>query len=138
MQCQTADQLVWVAGNSALSKHMADAMADTSNRPHNKSNSIWLVALYDPVAGVKANSSCICTANITGDGDHRLLIADASKKLKIYKVCAPSRRAPSSCPCSTSTRTQAYRCQREKPPAQGLRCAAWPMLSCVSGNNSGI
>lgn len=44
---------------------------------------VWLDAWADPVAGVKAFSSCITTCNLCGDGYWRLVIADADKKLKV-------------------------------------------------------
>ena len=42
-------------------------------------------AWYDPVAGISAYSSCIRLADLNGDGDYKLLIADHQRKLKIYK-----------------------------------------------------
>lgn len=44
---------------------------------------VWLDAWTDPVAGVKAFGSCITTCNLCGDGDWRLVVADADKKLKV-------------------------------------------------------
>lgn len=44
---------------------------------------LWLDAWVDPVAGVKAFSTCIHTCNLYGDGDWRLVVADSDKKIKV-------------------------------------------------------
>lgn len=67
---------------------------EAPNRPRTLRNSqsshvrepakqLWLDAWADPVAGVKAFSGCITTCNLCGDGDWRLIVADADKKLKV-------------------------------------------------------
>lgn len=61
---------------------------------------LWLDAWADPVAGVNAFSSCITTCNLCGDGDWRLVIADAAdKKLKVggfeYNCSCETWKAPS-------------------------------------------
>lgn len=57
----------------------------TSPSSPNKSPT-WLHAWYDPVAGLKATShSCVTTADLNGDGEYKLLVADNDNKLKIYK-----------------------------------------------------
>ncbi len=45
----------------------------------------WLNAFHDPVASVKAYSACIGLADLNTDGDHKLLIADQDRKLKVYR-----------------------------------------------------
>ena len=45
---------------------------------------LWLDAWLNPLAGVRCFSSCIELADINGDGDHKLLIADYQKKLKVF------------------------------------------------------
>ncbi len=45
----------------------------------------WLHAWHDPVANTKALSNCVRLADLSGDGDYKLLIADADKKLKIFR-----------------------------------------------------
>eukprot|EP00357_Protocruzia_adherens_P031936 CAMPEP_0114996454 /NCGR_PEP_ID=MMETSP0216-20121206/14318_1 /TAXON_ID=223996 /ORGANISM="Protocruzia adherens, Strain Boccale" /LENGTH=587 /DNA_ID=CAMNT_0002360657 /DNA_START=155 /DNA_END=1918 /DNA_ORIENTATION=+ len=45
----------------------------------------WLSAWNDPVAGLRSFSSCIRLADIKGDGDNYLIMADVSKKLRVYK-----------------------------------------------------
>jgi Bardet-Biedl syndrome 1 protein len=46
----------------------------------------WLDAWADPVAGLKAFSYCIHTCNLYGDGDWRLIVADADRKIKV-EIC---------------------------------------------------
>eukprot|EP00743_Colponemidia_sp_Colp-15_P001285 GILK01001408.1.p1 GENE.GILK01001408.1~~GILK01001408.1.p1 ORF type:complete len:595 (-),score=104.03 GILK01001408.1:1181-2929(-) len=45
----------------------------------------WLPAWYDPLAGLKCFSSCIRLTDLYGDGDHKLIIADLERKMRIYK-----------------------------------------------------
>ena len=45
----------------------------------------WLNAWTDPVSSLHAFSPCVRLADISADGDYRLLVADADKKLKVYK-----------------------------------------------------
>jgi hypothetical protein len=45
----------------------------------------WLNAWHDPIASVKAFTNCVRLADLNADGDYKLLIADADKKLKVYK-----------------------------------------------------
>jgi len=56
-------------------------------------NNNWLNAYFDPVAGLYTFSSCIALADLNGDGDHKLVIADLgtgqySMKLKVLKGTA--------------------------------------------------
>jgi hypothetical protein len=44
---------------------------------------LWLDAWADPVAGLNAFTNCIHTCNLYGDGDWRLVVADADKKIKV-------------------------------------------------------
>lgn len=44
---------------------------------------LWLEAWSDPVAGIQAYTPCIHTCNLFGDGDWRLVAADADRKLKV-------------------------------------------------------
>ena len=48
----------------------------------------WLNAWFDPVAGIKSYSSCVRLADVSGDGEYKLLVADADRKLKVYKGTA--------------------------------------------------
>jgi len=45
----------------------------------------WLHAWHDPVANIKAFSQCVRLVDLQGNGEHMLLVADADKKLKVYK-----------------------------------------------------
>ena len=51
----------------------------------NEKKDLWLHAWSDPLANVKAFSSCIELADLNGDGDHKLILADESKRMKVYK-----------------------------------------------------
>lgn len=54
----------------------------------------WLNAWFDPVANVNTLSNCIDLADLNGDGEHKLVIADLNRKLRVFKglfdsiVCA--------------------------------------------------
>mmetsp|Transcript_1658 Transcript_1658/g.4843 ORF Transcript_1658/g.4843 Transcript_1658/m.4843 type:complete len:552 (+) Transcript_1658:21-1676(+) len=45
----------------------------------------WLHAWRDPVADLKAFTSCIRLVDLNGDGDYKLIIADAQRRLKVYR-----------------------------------------------------
>lgn len=50
----------------------------------------WLDAYYDPVAGLYTFSSCVDLADLSGDGENRLLVGDLGSgstgmKLKVYR-----------------------------------------------------
>ena len=45
----------------------------------------WLHAWHDPVSNIHAHSSCVRLVDLNGDNSHVLLVADASKKMKVYK-----------------------------------------------------
>eukprot|EP01062_Namystynia_karyoxenos_P062724 TRINITY_DN55601_c0_g1_i1.p1 TRINITY_DN55601_c0_g1~~TRINITY_DN55601_c0_g1_i1.p1 ORF type:complete len:654 (+),score=207.43 TRINITY_DN55601_c0_g1_i1:92-1963(+) len=45
---------------------------------------LWLDAWTNALAGVKAFSPCIDLADINGDGDWKLVIADTQRKLKVF------------------------------------------------------
>ena len=49
-----------------------------------KNTPAWLEAWQDPMAGADAFSPCICTADLAGDGEFRLVVATASKKMKVW------------------------------------------------------
>ena len=53
---------------------------------------VWLWGVgwgtQDPVANVHAYSSCVRLADLNGDGEWRLLVADSRKKLKVWKGTA--------------------------------------------------
>ncbi|KAF0718135.1 Aste57867_1873 [Aphanomyces stellatus] len=45
----------------------------------------WLHAYHNTVAGIKAFTNCIQLADVYGDGDYKLLVADMDRRLKMYK-----------------------------------------------------
>lgn len=49
-----------------------------------KARSVWLKAWHDPVASLKAYAPCVRFADLSGDGESKLLVASSDKKLKIY------------------------------------------------------
>lgn len=60
-------------------------MASNPIIPASSSKSPILHAWHDPLANVKAHSSCIALADLNCDGDSKLCICDLDKKLKVYK-----------------------------------------------------
>eukprot|EP00276_Gloeochaete_wittrockiana_P008473 CAMPEP_0184664068 /NCGR_PEP_ID=MMETSP0308-20130426/51076_1 /TAXON_ID=38269 /ORGANISM="Gloeochaete witrockiana, Strain SAG 46.84" /LENGTH=592 /DNA_ID=CAMNT_0027107225 /DNA_START=108 /DNA_END=1886 /DNA_ORIENTATION=+ len=66
--------------------------------------SVWLNAWHDPVAGIKTYTSCVRMADLNGDGDWKLLIADLDRKLKVYRGTALiSEHALLDTPCAIAT-----------------------------------
>eukprot|EP00747_Dinoflagellata_sp_TGD_P031850 gnl/TRDRNA2_/TRDRNA2_135582_c0_seq2.p1 gnl/TRDRNA2_/TRDRNA2_135582_c0~~gnl/TRDRNA2_/TRDRNA2_135582_c0_seq2.p1 ORF type:complete len:585 (+),score=116.91 gnl/TRDRNA2_/TRDRNA2_135582_c0_seq2:236-1990(+) len=53
--------------------------------PKGSKKSPWLDAWHDPVAGMTAYSSFMCLADLHADGDHRLIMVDLKKRIRIYK-----------------------------------------------------
>mmetsp|Transcript_23512 Transcript_23512/g.51569 ORF Transcript_23512/g.51569 Transcript_23512/m.51569 type:complete len:590 (+) Transcript_23512:193-1962(+) len=45
----------------------------------------WLDAWHDPVAGMCCFSPYMCLADLHADGDHRLIMVDLKKRMRIYK-----------------------------------------------------
>jgi len=45
----------------------------------------WLDAWLDPVAGMSCFSSFMCLSDLHADGDHRLIMVDLKKRIRIYK-----------------------------------------------------
>jgi hypothetical protein len=50
-----------------------------------KKDGPWLHAWHDPVASIKAHSSCVRLADLNGESSHVLLVADLDRKMKVYK-----------------------------------------------------
>ncbi|CBH14550.1 hypothetical protein, conserved [Trypanosoma brucei gambiense DAL972] len=50
----------------------------------NQQKEFWIFAFRDRLAGLQAFSNCVEVADIYGNGDNKLIVADASKTLKIY------------------------------------------------------
>jgi Bardet-Biedl syndrome 1 protein len=57
----------------------------TPAAPAPANRALWLNAWHDPVASIHTVSSCIRIADVTGDGDPKLLIADQNRTLRMYK-----------------------------------------------------
>ncbi|CAE7590337.1 Bbs1 [Symbiodinium pilosum] len=62
----------------------ADAKGNAFSEPEKK-KSPWLDAWYDPVAGMSCYSSFLCLADLAADGDHRLVMVDMKKRIRMYK-----------------------------------------------------
>lgn len=45
----------------------------------------WLHAWHDPVANINAFTPCLCLTPVSGDREYKLLVADASRMLRVYK-----------------------------------------------------
>lgn len=62
---------------------MAEAKAATPSLSRRQGP--WLHAWHDPVAGLFSFPSCICVADLSGDGDHSLLVACSDRRLRVCK-----------------------------------------------------
>ena len=72
----------------------ADEVVPSSNNPTDTSATppcdTWLNAYQDPVAGINTSSNCMALEDLNGDGENKLIIADAGTtsfdmRLKVYK-----------------------------------------------------
>ncbi|KAG8340788.1 putative Ciliary BBSome complex subunit 1 [Trypanosoma vivax] len=54
------------------------------NEKNEKKNKFWIFAFRDHLASIQTFTGCIETADVYGDGDYKLFIADASKRLKVF------------------------------------------------------
>uniref|UniRef100_A0A7S1IQI7 Bardet-Biedl syndrome 1 N-terminal domain-containing protein n=1 Tax=Eutreptiella gymnastica TaxID=73025 RepID=A0A7S1IQI7_9EUGL len=61
-----------------------DEKENKDKKEEEKGSGLWLDAWKDPLAGVRAFSNCLELADIAGDGSHKLLVADASRTLKVF------------------------------------------------------
>mmetsp|Transcript_36995 Transcript_36995/g.44743 ORF Transcript_36995/g.44743 Transcript_36995/m.44743 type:complete len:613 (+) Transcript_36995:397-2235(+) len=87
--------------------------------------SVWLDAWQDRVAGIRAYSPCVRMADLAGDGDCRLLIADASKKLKVWKgTSLQSEHNLLETPCAIAT----FYSDTNQPRLPALAVAAGPFV----------
>ncbi len=80
------------AENLATSSTMAGttqaASSSTAGRVNPNSapvKSPWLDAMNDPVAGMKCYSSFMTLCDLHADGNHRLILIDLQKRIRIYK-----------------------------------------------------
>lgn len=67
----------------------ANPRAGQSNGPEDNDSSErsgpWLNAWHDPVAGMVSYSPHLCTADLHADGEHRLIMVDLKKRIRIYR-----------------------------------------------------
>ena len=68
---------------NSISKDVDNNVASTPVATLGSASKLWLDAHFDPLAGVKAFSSCLHTCDLYGDGDWRLAVAGLDKKLKV-------------------------------------------------------
>ena len=61
------------------------AMEAAKQRDESRARKVWLDAWYDPVASLRAHTPCVRLADLHGDGDSKLLVAGADRKLRVYK-----------------------------------------------------
>lgn len=59
--------------------------APTEPSPKKPAKSPWLSAYHNSVAGIRAYSNCMTLVDVYGDGDAKLIVADADRRLKMYK-----------------------------------------------------
>lgn len=61
-----------------------DVMNAARKAQDRAARSVWLHAWNDPVASLKAFTPCVRFADLNGDGDSKMMVASADKKLKVY------------------------------------------------------
>eukprot|EP00762_Andalucia_godoyi_P003668 ANDGO_00627.mRNA.1 Bardet-Biedl syndrome 1 protein homolog len=73
--------------NSAQPASASGVATSTANALNGKGvvTSLWLDAWRDSLAGIQAFSECVCLADLNGDGDYKLIVADNSKHLRVFK-----------------------------------------------------
>jgi len=71
----SAEMAATAAANAAAGHEEAEAVR----------KSPWLDAWHDPVAGMSCFSSFMCLADLHADGDHRLIMCDLKKRMRVYK-----------------------------------------------------
>jgi Bardet-Biedl syndrome 1 protein len=71
------------SGGATLQRSTFSLQTRTASGGGDPLRPLWLDAWSDPVAGLSAFSGCMHTCNLFGDGDWRLVVADADKKLKV-------------------------------------------------------
>jgi hypothetical protein len=68
--------------SASIAKGNEAAVPEVPASLPNSRAGFWLDAHYDPVANLKAFSTCLHTCDLYGDGDWRLAVAGLDKKLK--------------------------------------------------------
>ncbi|PRP83077.1 bardet-Biedl syndrome 1 family protein [Planoprotostelium fungivorum] len=72
-------------GRPLMAEAATSPIVKSSVRPANETQSAWLNAWYDPVASIRATSSCIAFSDVGSDGDSKLVLADYDQRLRAYK-----------------------------------------------------
>ncbi|ETV92493.1 hypothetical protein H310_13179 [Aphanomyces invadans] len=75
------------AAEAATKEGLDKAGNDTvkGSAPHVVEKNPWLHAYHNSVAGIKAFTNCVQLADVYGDGDSKLIVADSDRRLKLYK-----------------------------------------------------
>lgn len=71
------------AGGATAASGLLESAADDQIKA--MASSIWLDAYSDPLADLRAFSECMVLADLNGDGDSKLVVADKTKRLKVFK-----------------------------------------------------
>merc|ERR1719321_2013031 len=74
-----------MASNAAEAPAAGNGPAGNEEEAEKPKKSPWLDAWHDPVAGMSAFSSFMCLADLHADGDHRLIMVDLKRCIRIYK-----------------------------------------------------
>jgi Bardet-Biedl syndrome 1 protein len=61
------------------------ASASNASAAKDTKKSFWLDAWTDPLANLQAFSECMVLADLNGDGDYKLVVADQLKRLRVFK-----------------------------------------------------
>jgi hypothetical protein len=80
------DAMLRQAAQMGMGDQMAQMRTETS-APSGATAStppLWLDAWSDPMANVDADSACVESADLAGDGEWRLVVAGADRKLKVW------------------------------------------------------
>eukprot|EP00756_Hemistasia_phaeocysticola_P002698 Hpha_TRINITY_DN11831_c1_g1::TRINITY_DN11831_c1_g1_i1::g.2138::m.2138/K16746/BBS1; Bardet-Biedl syndrome 1 protein len=94
MQKESTPQHAPALGPAVEDLPSPGAAAQAATRDRQGKKPLWLDAWTNSLASVKALSSCIDLADVNGDGDWKLLIADAQKKLKVFSGTDPVMELP--------------------------------------------
>lgn len=83
--------------SASIAKGNEAAVPEVPASLPNSRAGFWLDAHYDPVANLKAFSTCLHTCDLYGDGDWRLAVAGLDKKLKasVYARLASAKHPAS-------------------------------------------
>lgn len=81
------DAMLRQAAQMGMGDQMAQMRTETSAPSGASAEStppLWLDAWSDPMANVDADSACVESADLAGDGEWRLVVAGADRKLKVW------------------------------------------------------